>query len=226
MAEHRKDDIKEQVENFHNQMTPMDREASYDLCYGYFQTHRHHLAENMELSCLHLWSYLASWGMLRGSSVLLNDCSMKVLSGIVEYLDTLTEEDWMTDVPDYREEEVRKKVVKVYEEISKRIETIDVTATVTLVTKIMMGTIGNVPAIDDYLARAFREEFKDNMPLYAFRRLNAQTLECFYEFYSANKPDFDALRYPVIDFDEKRIKGLYYKNAKLIDMYGWSKGEK
>lgn len=226
MVNHHKDDIKERVKAFYKNVTPMGREASYDFCFGYFQTHRHHLAENMELSCLHLWSYLASWGMLRGSSVLLNECSMKVLSGIIEYLDTLEEEDWKLDIPDYKNEEARKRVIDIYNEISACVKKIDVSATITLVTKIMIGTIGCIPAIDDYLARSFREEFKENMPLGAFRRLSTQALECFYEFYAANKNDFDAIKYPVIDFEGKAIEDLNYKKAKLIDMYGWSLGKK
>ena len=48
------------------------RDASYDFCFLYFQTHRGILGgKNLECSCMHLWSYLASWGMLRGSSELL-----------------------------------------------------------------------------------------------------------------------------------------------------------
>ena len=224
MVTHQKDDIVERLEDFNKHVTPLSREASYDFCYGYFQTRRHHLAENIEMSCLHLWSYLASWGMLRGSSVLLNDCSMKVLSGIIGYLDTLTDEEWELDIDDYTDEASRNKVIKIYNDISSLIEQIDVTATVTLVTKIMMGTIGCVPAIDDSLARSFREEFKENMPLYAFRRLNKQALERFYEFYNANKDDFNAKKYPVRDFEGRELDNLFYKKAKLMDMYGWNKG--
>jgi len=54
------------------------RSASFDYCFNHFQSFREEdkvqkLAEagNMEMSCLQLGFYLASWGMLRGSSFLL-----------------------------------------------------------------------------------------------------------------------------------------------------------
>lgn len=221
---HQKDDIIEKIQKLRKTMKPEGRESSYDFCFGYFQTHRHHLSENMELSCLHLWGYLASWGMLRGSSELLNCYNMKVLSGIIEYLDKLEDNDWELDIPDYNNEEACKRVVKIYNEISTRLDDHKISATVTLVTKIMMGTLGCVPAIDSYLAKAYREEFKDNMPQGAFRVLNTQTLECFYEFYKDNHEDIDALQYPVMDFEGKPSNLLYTK-AKLTDMYGWKMGE-
>src|SRR6266536_362827 len=55
-----------------------ERSASFDYCFNYFQSFREedkieNLAEpsHMEGSCLQLAFYLASWGMLRGSSFLL-----------------------------------------------------------------------------------------------------------------------------------------------------------
>lgn len=48
------------------------RERSWDFCYSHFQDHPRP-TEVMELSCLHLGYYLASWGMLRGSSYLFQE---------------------------------------------------------------------------------------------------------------------------------------------------------
>ena len=50
---------------------PTGRYASFDYCFNYFQSFRTYPAEltspgNLELSCLQLGFYLASWGMLRG----------------------------------------------------------------------------------------------------------------------------------------------------------------
>ncbi len=55
---------------------PGARYASFDYCFNHFQEHRTAVAEwgepaGMEVSCLHLGFYLASWGMLRGSAELL-----------------------------------------------------------------------------------------------------------------------------------------------------------
>ena len=57
---------------------PSERYASFDYCFNYFQSFQERRivrklasARYMELSCLQLGFYLASWGMLRGSSFLL-----------------------------------------------------------------------------------------------------------------------------------------------------------
>jgi hypothetical protein len=56
--------------------TPTDRYASFDYCFNYFQSQFEDdrlpaLAEapGLQMSCLHLGFYLASWGMYRGSTV-------------------------------------------------------------------------------------------------------------------------------------------------------------
>lgn len=52
---------------------PDARYASFDYCFNYFQSFREARniaalasSANLQLSCLHLGFYLASWGMLRG----------------------------------------------------------------------------------------------------------------------------------------------------------------
>jgi hypothetical protein len=57
---------------------PCERYASFDYCYNYFQSFHDHTSfrdicseSNIVESCLQLGFYLASWGMLRGSSFLL-----------------------------------------------------------------------------------------------------------------------------------------------------------
>ena len=69
------EEIKRAFQKFIDDKNPKHRYASYDYCYNYF-----HLIENkrdliteeyFEKSCLVLGFYLASWGMLRASSFLL-----------------------------------------------------------------------------------------------------------------------------------------------------------
>ena len=68
---------------------PLERYASFDYCFNHFQSFRERgkvdqLAspEYMQLSCLQLGFYLASWGMLRGSTFLFTK-SAKVYEGVV-----------------------------------------------------------------------------------------------------------------------------------------------
>jgi len=57
---------------------PNERYASFDFCYNYFYSFykENRLSElangqNLQTSCLQIGFYLASWGMMRGSSFLL-----------------------------------------------------------------------------------------------------------------------------------------------------------
>lgn len=230
---HAKNDVKTLLGNFLSRVTPNERYASYDYCFRYFQTNRHQLSQNMEISCLHLWSYLASWGMLRGSSKLLTECSMKVLSDVIKYLDSLPDEDWDLDVKDYADECKCSRILGIYNKITSLIEQIQigsnnsiigVNATSTLVTKIMLGTLGCVPALDDYFSKALRKEFKNSVPHCGFRKLTLQSMKYIYDLYDANRNVFDTLKINVMDFNGNPIDGLFYRKIKLIDMYGWSVG--
>ena len=125
MVEIEEGDIQTRLEEYNRMADPMIRRASYDFCFGYFQTHRHHLTDNMELSCLHLWSYLASWGMMRNSK-LETECSMKVLEEVIKYLEGLTRKDWCWDVEDYCDESARTRIVGIYDDICERVEGIKI----------------------------------------------------------------------------------------------------
>ena len=228
-AKHYREDVKEVVDSFHKKVSANRRYASYDFCYGYFQTHRHHLVENMELSCLHLWAYLASWGMLRGSSLLLKECSMKVLSNVITYLDGLPESIWSIDVPKYKNKGVKRNISNIYNELQKKIRDIKfedmnkhVSATTTLVTKIMLGTLGCVPALDQNFVIAFKKEFDESGC--NFSELNEDVLNCIYDFYNDNRDLLHPALYRVIGFNGKPTMKLQYKFAKLIDMYGFNIG--
>ena len=228
---HFKPNLKSELDGIQANQTPEQRDASFDFCYGYFQTHRHQLTDNMQLSCLHLWSYLGSWGMLRGNGKLVTECSMKVFADVITYIETLNDSDWSLDLPDYADAAKRNRIIEIYNRLTDIIAKIKVGgyeigigATPTLVTKIMLGTLGCVPALDDNFTTVFRAEFDADKPHCGFRRLTNQTLVYCYDFYKDNQAVFDSLKYPVIDFDGNPVKDLYYPKAKLLDMYGFNTG--
>jgi len=71
-------DIDANVREFLAGRNANERYASFDYCFNYFQSFRESGAvsllassDNVQLSCLHLGFYLASWGMFRGSTELL-----------------------------------------------------------------------------------------------------------------------------------------------------------
>lgn len=84
-----------------------DRYASFDYCYNYFQSRRdeRRYAEllrgpELELACLQLGFYLASWGMYRGSTVLLRR-SVAYLAPVIDVIAEAPPEAWAIDVDGY-----------------------------------------------------------------------------------------------------------------------------
>jgi hypothetical protein len=203
------------------------RYASYDFCYLYFQTNKGNLGgANMENSCMHLWSYLASWGMLRGSSALLQ-CSPSVLKELIKYFDDISHSIiWTVDVDTYAPES-KEEILNVYDGIAKILknsitktlgtEIKNIKVSVTLVTKIMLGVFGCVPAIDQYFYKTFHGMYK------GFGKLGSKELDALENFYKKRKPEIDSFQIPVLDFTGKNTN-LQYKKAKIIDMYGFIDG--
>ena len=93
-------DIEVAVGRYLRDRDPNARYASFDYCFNHFQQHRttSHLGEptGMEASCLQLGFYLASWGMLRGSSDLLRR-SARQLVPLVETIAEVPPEVWDLD---------------------------------------------------------------------------------------------------------------------------------
>ena len=142
---------------------PMHRYASFDYCFNYFQTRREEgriasLAEGVELqvACLQLGFYLASWGMYRGSTVLLRR-SVAHLAPVINVIARAPSEAWEIDVDGYTRAACRSLL-----DLAPRSAGVPEGATDTLVTKIMLGVFGSVPAFDT--------NFKTGFGVYAFRR--------------------------------------------------------
>ena len=187
------------------------RDASFDLCFYYFQTNKEHVAEKdyLEKSCLYLWSYLSSWGMLRGSSYLLTK-SPAFLIPLIEHLQS--SDVWGIDVNNYTEENIAK-ILKEYEEIKNALidKETKKEPTCTLVTKIMLGVYGNIPAFDHFFKKGFD-----------VGSVNKESLNKIKNFYDKHKDEFNQ-EIKVLDFENKETE-LRYTKAKLVDMYGFQKG--
>lgn len=193
------------------------RDCSYDICYLYFQRNKGHLAgQNLEYSCMQLWSYLASWGMLRGSSALFW-CSPAALKPLIIYLDEISDSPvWDIDVDSYSAKN-SKEILRVYARIEKILKSkkiMGTTPSITLVTKIMLGIFGCVPAVDQYFYKTFHKLYG------GFGTLREQELTNLEHFYLSHKETIDDIHIPVLDFDGQETK-LTYKKAKLVDMYGF-----
>ncbi len=89
--------------------TPTARYTSFDYCFNYFQSAREEsrLSElvqgpQLQLSCLQLGFYLASWGMFRGKAELLQR-SVKTFVPVVEAVASAPAEIWDIDADRYTE---------------------------------------------------------------------------------------------------------------------------
>lgn len=196
---------------------PDERYASFDYCYSYFYTfykenRLHELGDekNLEMSCLQLGFYLASWGMLRGSSFLLEK-SVRVYAELIRAISKMDARLWSIDVPDYTEENIALLMEcrwQITTALGREV------ASDTLTTKIMLGVFANVPAFDQY--------FRKSLNVYTFNRKSLLKIK---EFYNQNKDLFDSFKIQVFDFSTSRETKIVYTKAKLVDMCGFMGGQ-
>ena len=197
---------------------PDERYASFDFCYNYFysfykENKLNELAneKNLQMSCLQLGFYLASWGMMRGSSFLLEK-SVKNYKNLIVAISKMNPKLWEIDVDKYDEDNIKlllnckQQIIGVLGKENKPSDT--------LVTKIMLGVFANIPAYDQY----FRKSLK-------LHSLNEKSLLKIKKFYEENKETFDSFKIHTFDFLTSQETDVIYPKAKLIDMCGFMDGQ-
>lgn len=213
-------DIEQIVKKFKSQSNPDDRYTSFDYCYNYFLA-TNDLTKDIEKSCLTLGFYLASWGMFRGSSFLLQK-SVKHFQPTIQYIATLDKSVWYIDVDNYDETNVQT-IIKIYKDIKNRL-ILNGNSDLTLITKILLGVFGFIPAFDNYFCNTFRV-ISDGQC--GFRKVNIKSLTFIKTFYEANKSTIDKLSIETFttDFMTGQKTTTTYPKAKIIDMYGFTVGQ-
>lgn len=199
------------------------RYESFDLCYHHFRTKFRDSDTKIidpEKSCAILSAYLASWGMMRGSSFLFKN-NYRILRKVIDFIAGLDESYWEIDVDNYPEN--YERILEIYREIKNRLVP-EESQDKTLVTKIMLGVFGMVPAFDQNFTTFMREQ---KLSGFKFYRFNKDALESIYQFYKKNKDLIENLHQNdgvrVIDFNGK-CTDLRYSTAKVIDMIGFIGG--
>ena len=216
----KKTDIDSVFKTYLYKSNPEDRFTSYDYCYNYFKSNND-LSKDMEKSCYVLGFYLASWGMYRGSSFLL-DKSVKHFENTINYLSDLDKTIWDIDVDNYSNDNI-KKIIELYNDIKAKLIYED-NSDLTLVTKILLGVFGFVPAFDVNFKSSFKIIFEKECGFSAF---NIKALESIKIFYEANKESIDKLSSNTFttDFTTSKKTKIIYKKAKIIDVYGFITGK-
>jgi len=207
-------DIEGNLKAYLGARNPTARYTSFDYCFNHFQAHREAgLAElaspsAMELSCLHLGFYLASWGMLRGSSILLQR-SVRHFVPLIEAVASTSPTVWGLDVDAYTDDAI-DALIETANHLRSALP--DLSSNI-LLTKIMLGVFGCVPAFDTY--------FKKGLGVATFGR---KSLRKIAGFYHENAEIIDAYRVPTLDFATGTKTSRRYTRAKVIDMIFFIEG--
>ncbi len=135
--------------------SPNHRYLSWEHCYNIFSTERLKKSPDIDLLSLHLGFYLASWGMMRGSSQLLQK-DYKIHTGAIniilkpQYIG-LWGKTWKDSKTDKNELDLLFNKGGLVDELSDYYQNAGISPTETLITKILLGTMGCVPAYDRFL---------------------------------------------------------------------------
>lgn len=197
------------------------RSRSWEHCYRVFRDARTDPSPDYDYLSLHLAFYLASWGMYRGSSFLLQK-DYKVLVSIVEEI-LKPEYDCLFGVAcaDLRESEVQDRLENLNKYIAKHFEPIRnevagraVASQVSpvLITKILMGTLGCVPAYDRF--------FQDGAKYLGLEHnsYKENSLLELTDIYEEHNDRLEEARRGM------RVGDLIYPQMKLLDMGFWQIG--
>lgn len=198
------------VDKFH-------RYKSWDNCFHAFR-----VSKQTEIQILELAFYLASWGMYRGSGGLLqkNHLIHKEAVGIV--FSKANQKLKCNQSIEIKRENI-KAIIGVKDELAKHYSSISFTKgaekpkpispTDTLLSKIMLGTLGCVPAYDRYFIAGLKEMKMEHVGF------NEASLNELFNYIDKNKKE--------IDQAQKLIKAKtksHYPLMKILDMYFWQIG--
>ena len=197
------------------------RSRSWEHCYRVFRDARTDTSPDCDYLSLHLAFYLASWGMYRGSSFLLQK-DYKVLSPIVEKI-LKPEYDCLFGLAcmDLRKSEVQTMLETVYDYIANHFDPIrekiaghkvETPVSQVLITKILMGTLGCVPAYDRFFIDGIKKH-KVTTGEYSLKSVLKLA-----DFYEAHNDRLEEARHGM------QCEDLAYPHMKLLDMGFWQIG--
>lgn len=215
--------IVESATRFYNQLKGDEngRYRSWEYCYANFYKARNSNNKDIDYLSLQLAFYLASWGMYRGSSFLLQKDYKIHIPVIEEILEDEYNPLFGIECAELRKEKNQKLLEKLNEFISDYYNIIRRSVkgqefksqlSYTLITKILMGTMGCVPAYDRYFIDGIKKQ-KAATGIY-----NIKSILMLVDFYEQNFEKLENIR-TTLD-----IYGLPYPQMKILDMGFWQIG--
>ncbi|MDD5716681.1 MAG: hypothetical protein PHW64_02675 [Sulfuricurvum sp.] len=201
-------DIKNTLQSFIDlEEQEFHRFNSWKTCYQYFQNTYFKDESDDDTAALHLGFYLASWGMYRGSTFLLqNDYTIhiEVVKVIKKYS--------VNDIYDFSViNEIKEQIIKHYYANAHKNSKGNNNSTDTLITKILLGTLGSVPAYDRFFVNGIALHNRENPRQEIEKKFSKKGLLQLNKFYIDNINEFEK-------FESK------FPKMKLVDMYFWKLG--
>ncbi|MEI6265456.1 MAG: hypothetical protein WCP74_10130 [Sphingobacteriia bacterium] len=195
------------------------RYKSWDNCFKAFS-----VSNQVEIQNLELAFYLASWGMYRGSSGLLQKNHL-IHKGAVDIVFSKPNQKLKCNQTVEIQKENINAILEVKEELAKHYQqdkfkfirgselAKPISPTDTLLSKIMLGTLGCVPAYDRYFIAGLKEM---NLEHSGF---NENSLKELFKFIDKNDKEIDQAQ----KYIKTKTKS-HYPIMKILDMYFWQIG--
>ena len=214
-----------------SQSAEYHRGKSWEHCYVFFRNYKkfRNDADLLDRSALHLGFFLASWGMLRGSSFLLQ----KDYKFYVPIVKTLIEPTynglWDFDFSKESKEQNIDNLFNLKKELEERIEEnnkadgddkkhqMDL-----IITKIIMATMGCAPSYDRYFKDGLRNKMgPEKMKKGKYGNFHKNS---FKNLLDLSEGDEELRK---IYKETCLIKGTIFKHPpmKLLDLYFWLSGQ-
>lgn len=185
---------------------PHHRYLSREYCHEAFRLNRRpQIDATIDYLCLHLAWYLASWGMLRNSFLMQKD--YKIHADVVRLIYQPEWDDlWDLSPEKLSQEYYADRIMKLSESITEAYVASGAgIPTDTLLTKILLGTVGCVPAYDRYFKKALADTGA------APQAFSVKSIRTLGNLYLDHEDEFEKLR----KHCGSRIE---YPAAKILDM--------
>lgn len=197
------------------------RHRSWEHCYVHFIKERGRENVDYDYLSLHLAFYLASWGMYRGSSFLLQKDYQAHIPVVEKILNKRYDALAGSDCVGFKEESNRNLLKEIsgfleeyYGELrseTKKQKFLN-PVSATLITKVLMETLGCVPAYDRYFVKGIKNY---NV---AQGTYNEESIMQLVDFYGKNFEQLEFVR------KEMKIVDIAYPQMKVLDMGLWQLG--
>lgn len=192
---------------------PHGRYRSWEHCYRFFREHHSDLLQVEDGAALHLGFYLASWGMYRGSTFLLQRAYTAHIPVVRALASPQFAGLWEVDVgTNHDHTKLAVTITDVVDSVKAAYEPFG-NPTDTLATKVLLGTVGCLPACDRLFIDGFRNQG------FPYSRVNGLFVDRVLRFCMDNRPELTRLQSMIMDRGSLR-----YPFMKLVDMHFWQVG--